>query len=484
MRHHFAAVLGSIAHGIRSFAASILSLVGLQALARFVVPALIALLAINAVQSALTTAAILDARPEVTQATLPEVAAFDGERGESIWFQFDALTDTTSLATPADVGSFFFLARDPEDPSRGILARSSRGDGFFRQRAMGAELIEDPDAVGDALTAVGGLGGLDIDVARYLDEIEAGGDADQAFVPSQLGDEPAGTSVLVAGRIVSPVQLSACAVEAGCEGDDARWWYVLADPEGPSAIMLRSPHPPTDIPVRLQGLFLRDTFDLAPVLESDWFASIDAEVPTNRALAAGSAPPITVEASWLPAIIAGVVAAVLLASLLVGYPVFARQPMPARARSLGVGERVDVRITGRLGRDRGLVSLTSSPGAVERLGVAELALLLWRYGLLPRDQSRREAEERYVAEARGQRDRLLVHERDQSALVVVERASDAVELGVGRLHRLGGSVPAVRFRQGNSDAYLETRSTDARDRIAAELLDEASPDAPGRSAPT
>ena len=480
MRYRLAAVLGSIAHGIRSFAASILSLVGLQALARFVVPALVALLAVSAVQSATTTAAVLDARPEVTEATLPEVAAFDGERGESIWFQFDALTDTTAHVTGADVGTFF-LARDPQDPSSGILARTSRGDAFFRQRTVGAQLVEDPDAVAAALTAVGGVGGLDVDEARYLEEVDAGGDADQAFLPSQLGDEPSGASVLAAGRIVSPAQLSACAVEAGCESEGARWWYVLADPEGPGAVMLRSPHPPTDIPVRLQGLYLRDTFDLAPVLESDWFASITADVPTNRALSAGSAPPITVEASWAPAIIAGLLAAVLFASLLIGYPVFAQGPMPAPARSLGTGERVDVSITGRLGRDQAVVSLASSPGAVERLGVGELALLLWRYGLLPRDQSRREAEERYVAEARGQRDRLLVHERDQSALVVVDRAPGGADVGVGRLHRLNGSVPAVRFRQGTSDAYLEARSNDERDRVAAELLGESMP---GASPPT
>ena len=481
MRYRFAAVLGSIAHGIRAFAASLLSLVGLQGMAKFVVPALVVLLAINAVQNATTTAAVLDARPEVTEATLPEVAAFQGERGESIWFQFDALADSTFHETGADAGTFF-LARDPEDPSRGILGRTSRGDGFFRQRTVGAELVEDPDGVAAALAAVGEVGGLDVDGARYLDEIESGGDADQAFLPSQLGDEPSGASVMAAGRIVAPGQLSACATEAGCDGEDARWWYVLADPEGPSAVLLRSPHPPTDLPVRLQGLFLRDTFDLAPVLDSDWFASIEAEVPTNRALNAGTAPPITVDASWTPAIVAGLLALVLLASLLTGYPVFAREPMPSPARSLRAGERVDVSITGRLGRDRAVVSLAASPGAVERLEVPELALVLWRYGLLPRDQSRREAEERYIAGARGERDRLVIHERDQSALVVVERASDEVQLDAGRLHRLNGSVPAVRFRQGNSDAYLEARSNGDRDRLAAELLDERSPDATSPSA--
>ncbi len=476
MTHRFAAVLGSIAHGIRSFAASILSLVGLQGLARFVVPALVALLAVSAVQSAMTTAAILDDRPQVTEATLAEVAAFDGGRGESIWFQFDALADATSHASSADTGTFFFLARDPEDPSRGILARTSRGDAFFRQRTVGAALVDDPEAVADALGAVGGVGGLTVDGTRYLDETESTGDPDEAFLPSQLSDEAAGSSVLVTGRVVSPGQFAACALPQGCEGEDARWWYVLADPEGPASILLRSPHPPTDIPVQLQGLFLRDTFDLAPVLESEWFASIEADVPTNRALNAGTAPPVTVETSWLPAILAAVFAAILLVSFLAGYPVFGPEPNPPATRALGPGERVDVTITGRIGRDRGSVALASSPGAVERLGVGDLALLLWRYGLLPRDQTRREAEERYVAAAVGQRDRLLIHERDQSALVVVDRGSDASQVSVGRLHRLGGSVPAVRFRQATSDAFLETRSVNERDRIAGELLGESTPD--------
>ena len=104
--------------------------------------------------------------------------------------------------------------------------------------------------------------------------------------------------------------------------------------------------------------------------------------------------------------------------------------------------------------------------------IAELALLLWRYGLLPRDQSRREAEERYVAEAAGERDRLVIHERDQSALVVVARGESDGEVRRGRLHRVGGSIPAVRFRQGASDAYLATRSIEARDLVAGEIAGE------------
>ena len=77
-----------------------------------------------------------------------------------------------------------------------------------------------------------GVGGLTVDQTRYLDETASTGDADQAFLPSELGDEAAGGSVLVTGRVVSPGQLAACALPEGCEGEDARWWYVFADPEG------------------------------------------------------------------------------------------------------------------------------------------------------------------------------------------------------------------------------------------------------------
>ena len=466
------ALLGSIAHGIRATAGSLLSLVGLGSLAAFVVPALIALLAYGAVTSALSTAAILDARPEVTRATLAEVAAFDGERGESIWFQFEGILETDSFETAADLGSSFRLARDPADPDRGIIVRSSIGDSSFRQRVVGATLTEDPETVRRALDAFAAPPtGFDVDPSRYLEETESGGAREQAFLPSELADEPAGTSVLVTGQVVEPAELSACAVEGGCDGDDAAWFYVLADPEGREGIVLRSPHPPNALPVELQGLFLRESFDLAPVLESEWYASIDAEVPTDRALRAGSRPPITVEASWVPAIVLGSLALLLLASLLAGYPVFGRAGTAEPRRTLAAGELIEADITGRLARGARAITLDRSPGAVHRLTIPDLALLLWRYGLLPQDQSRREAEERFVAEA-SEPDRLVVHERDQSALVVVEGDAASVQVEPGRLHRVAGSVPAVRFRQGVSAAYLSTRTTEERDRLAAEIAAE------------
>jgi hypothetical protein len=119
-----------------------------------------------------------------------------------------------------------------------------------------------------------------------------------------------------------------------------------------------------------------------------------------------------------------------------------------------------------------VLQLDRSPGALERLTVGALALLLWRYGLLPGDQSRREAEEAFVAQAAGQEDRLVIHERDQSALVIIDREPGAVEVRNGRLHRVAGSVPAVRFRQGRSEAFLATRTVEDRDRLAAEIAAE------------
>lgn len=474
MTHRFAAVLGSVAHRIHTASATILGLVGLRSLARFVVPALILLFAVTAVTEVQRTAAILADRPDVTAATLEEVAAYEDGSG-SVWFQFDAVMDSSSLETAAELGTFFYLARSPSDPSQGILVRSAQGDAFFRQRVVSGELVEDPDLVTSAVEAFGAIpGGLDLDRTRFLDELQAGGDPSGAQLPSALEAIEAGTAVVATGRVIDPARFAACEDGGACDGPDARWLYLFADPNGASAIVLRSPHPPDALPVRLQGLFLNDTFELSEVLDSDWFAAIDADVPTTRSLRAGSAPPITVPASWVPAIVYAVLAAILLASLLVGYPVFAADADPEPQRALGIGDRIDLELTGRLGREGGggAVMLERAPGGLERMPIAELALLLWRYGLLPRDQSRREAEERYVAESAGDRDRLVIHERDQSALVVVDRDGAAGEVHRGHLHRIGGSVPAVRFRQGTSDAYLATRSVEARDLVAGEIAGE------------
>jgi len=482
MIHYLRALVGSIAYGIGQFVGSVLSFVGLRWLARFAVPLLIVAFATAAVLSARDTAAILASRPEVQDTTLAEVATHGGLEEGSIWFEFDALLEATHYELPADSGTggrirqaqgtFFYLARDPKDPQTGLLVRSPLNDAFFRVRTLTGTLTEDESLAAEAQDALGPLpSGFSLEGSRYLDETASGGDADEALVPSELGDAEAGGEVLVTGRIVSPETYAACATNS-CDGPDAAWWYYFADPEGGAAIVLRSPHPPTALPARLQGLFQRDTFDLAPVLASDWFAAIQADVPTERAFSAGRRPPITVPASWTPTILFAGAALLLLTSLLAGYPVFGRSPRPNPARSLGVGEGIDLEISGRLDHDRGAISVRRSPGALERLSISDVALRMWRYGLLPRDLSRQEAEARFVTEAAGETDRLVLHERDQSAMVTFGREGTDARVDVGRLYGIARSAPAIHVRQGATDAYLTTRSREERDRTASEILGE------------
>jgi hypothetical protein len=467
MIHRLLAMIGAVAYGVRRVASAVLGLVGLGALARFVVPLLVVVFTIAAVASARETARILDSRPDVTEATLTEVAEFDGEG--SVWFAFDALIDDTSLPTPADLGTFFYLARDPEDPDRGLLVRSPLNDLFFRERTVTGVLVEDRELVASALEQFGGLpAGVDVDEARYLDEVDVAEASADAVAPSELGGLAAGAEGIVTGRVVAPSTYLGCA-EASCNGDDARYLYLFADVNGGGSIVLRSPHPPDAVPVRLEGLHLRDTFDLAPVLESSWFAELDADVVTDRAFAADREPPITVPASWVPTVIFAILAGVLGVSLLVGYPIFATGPQPRAARVLATGEEVPVLVTGRLADGRSNVTLDRSPATVERLPVGEVAMLMWRYGLL-RDASRREAEERFTREA-GAAERLVVNERDQSALVLVARDGTA-SVSAGHVYRVGRSAAGVRFRQGGTSALLTTRSRDDRDRIASEIAAE------------
>src|SRR5688500_4894204 len=447
MTHRLLAVLGSIAYGIRQVVGSLLSFAGLRWLARFAAPALILALIAAAIISARDTAAILASRPDVTETTLSEVAAYDGEGG-SIWFEFDALLADVTLETPADLGTFFYLARDPVDPARGLLVRSNLNDEFVRERVITVRLVGDEAAVSDATERLGPLGGgYSVERVRYAEELDNGGDPEDAFLPSELTDEPDGTELLLNGRVLSPGAHAVCAFEDGCEREGAAWFYYFADLNGGDTIVLRSPHAPDAIPVRLQGLYQRDTYDLGAVLASDWYADLDAEVPTERAFFAGSQPPIMVAASWVPTIIFAALALLLLASHLVGYPVFAERGRVQPARELPPGGAIDTQITGRVAREDGAIFLDRSPGAVERVTVEEMALRMWRYGLLPRELSRREAEQRYLSEAAGETDRLVVHERDQSALVPIERDPSAVAVRLGRLYQIGRSAPAVHLRQ-------------------------------------
>lgn len=472
MIHRLLALLGVIAFAIRRTFASILSLIGLGFIAAFVVPALILLLAALAVGTALETARILETRPQVTESTLADVAADDGEG--SVWFEFDALIDESFLPTPADRGTFFYFARDPGDPGRGLLVRSPQNDLFFRERVVRGVLVDDPELVADALGRLEAPpAGIDVESSLLLDETGIGDVSEETVEPSDLDGLVAGTEGVVAGRVLSPGAFSACAEEDGCQDGGGIHLYLFADQGSGSAIVLRSPHPPDALPVRLEGLHLLDTFDLAAVLESEWFAEIDAEVPTNRAFSAGSQPPITVPASWVPSFVYGGIAVLLLASLLVGYPVFTSTPAPGASRTLEAGEGVPILISGQLANPRARIAVDGSPGTVQRMGAAELAMIMWRYGLAG-DLSRREAEERFSREA-GAGTPLVIHERDQSALVVVEPAGGA-DAQAGNLYRVGRRSPAVRFRQGASNALLTTRSSEDRDRIAAEIAAEGSPE--------
>jgi hypothetical protein len=206
-------------------------------------------------------------------------------------------------------------------------------------------------------------------------------------------------------------------------------------------------------------------------------------VPTERSFFSGQRPPITVAASWTPTIIYAVFGGLLLASLLIGYPIFGGGRHPEPRRSLEPGDGIDLEITGRMAREDGMLALEQSPAALERLGIPELALRMWRYGMLPRDLSRREAEARFVAEASGEGDRLVLHERDQSALVTIERGAGGVQVAAGRLYRLLRSRPALHLRQGSTNVYLTTRSVEDRDRAAAEIAGEASAGARAGASP-
>jgi hypothetical protein len=477
------ALVGLLAHVIDRFANFLLGLVGLRLP---VVVLLIGALGLLGGLELLDNYRELAARPEPRQASVSEIVE-ETERGQIIWLRFSAeivaepyVREIPVLASGVhELGRrvyFYYLALDPDDRDVGLIVRSHLDDDHFRTRSLQARIDEDPDFVAGALRRLDVPAGLRVDRARFLEEVSVAEPGDDAHEPEALAELATGSEVTVSGRLLAPTRAAACAPPAGetdCApaGVDDRWIYLLADPAGDTAYLLRSPHPPDAIPVNLQGLVLTDTFGAAPVVESDWVADLrdDLRYPRSRVLIDGAAPPFRTP-DWTGVIVMGGTALLLLVSRLVGYPIFRRSARAERVPPLSPGERLEVEMHGRLVTPRSRSALQGALGFVERATLHDLVLALWRYGQVEQGESRRDIERRVAGEAAGRDTRLVVHAPGRSVLATL--GDHPVRVETGTVHRVTESRPALRLDDDELDLLVLFEEALDRDRAAGEIARE------------
>ena len=248
----------------------------------------------------------------------------------------------------------------------------------------------------------------------------------------------------------------------GVKDDDemvVEWFYFLVDPDSFTGVTVRSTRPPEEVlggdgsdvtPATFTGMLRRDEhgvseaktsygtdFEDSGLTVSERYLLEDGTTPTNPFLAFGLAAVV------------GLAAGAMLVGLSGGYLIYRRTGggLPEPATSLALGERLPLRVTGLLRTGDGLVHVREAPADLVRFQVGEPA------------------------------------SGEPASTLIVERRGrpEGAALGLGQLVRLTSGVvllfrgprPALRAVAGTGPLLLSFDDEAARDRAAAELLDEA-----------
>ncbi|MFP5342659.1 MAG: hypothetical protein ACLGIJ_07030 [Candidatus Limnocylindria bacterium] len=308
--------------------------------------------------------------------------------------------------------------------------------------------------------------GATLDADHYVDAR-----AGPPGVPLDLGDAlpRPGVSVTVTGARTAGYLVSCSANPDGdgaCEDHEVDMFdVVMFEPDGAALLVLTADDPEL-LPVAYTGIVRRDASAVTEAMNAPGFRleDYDVHVSPTYVLDVGASPTSPGPAYAL-AIVAVGIAAVLLVGLAGGYVGFrSTGRRPAGATTLGIDDAVPVRLTGVVRTPRGPLHVRDVPARIRRFAIGEPAT-----GIQPgRDGA--------VGPAHPSDDRI-------ASTIIVERVDrpEGVALGLGELRRLSvgvattfrGERPAVRATAGTGPLVLSFDDAAARDRAAAELVDEA-----------
>lgn len=379
-----------------------------------------------------------------------------------------------------DAISWYYFLVDPVTRT-GLTIRSARSPTeMFRFEAAGtvvedaAYVKEDLSFFADEQTALA----FRLDPRKYLDAtipvasttpiLDLVDGIPAADTPVRLAGSRAGTYVTVCSKDPDG--------DGICEADEVDLWDVAVfDPVSGNGITVLVDTDPEFSPATFTGMLRRDEHSVSEAKSTDGldFGTLGLEVTDTYLLDADRAPASAPIAFGLAALL-GSVAGLILMGLAGGYLSYrkATGSLPAPATSLGVGERIPLRVTGVLRTGAGLVHVREADADLVRFQTSG-----------PSQTSRPSgppATQGPVAAPIG--DGSAQESADVGSTLIIERRGkgEGVALGLGELTRLSrgevmpfrGRRPAVRATAGTGRLLLSFDSVVDRDRAVAELLDE------------
>jgi hypothetical protein len=382
---------------------------------------------------------------------------------------------------------FYFLVGD--DGRSGVTVRSARPpEEVFRFEGRGT-LVSDSAFVGE-------------DAEIFRDTIRTEGLALEPTVYVDTWTPPAGAPAdfdwsrpAVPGNTVSIRGaamdiLSYCTEDrngnGACDDDEIDAWDLLvADPASRKAMIVAVAASVELWDAAFTGMLREDPTAIkeAKTVDGYDFASLGLNISDRYLLDDGRAPA-SAPAAFIGAAIAAAIAGLLLIGLVGGYLVYRRSPtgLPGSPRtSMRVGDRIPLRVTGKLMSPAGLVHVREAAGELARVPVAPPSAT---EGIEPPAEVDAEVT---AGEAPGDdpfaREDPFARDDAPPSTVIVERPgkSQGLALGRGELTRISagrvvpfrGPKPALRVMAGTGALLLSFGSEADRDRAAAELMAES-----------
>ncbi|MEJ7802970.1 MAG: hypothetical protein WKH68_06315 [Candidatus Limnocylindria bacterium] len=351
----------------------------------------------------------------------------------------------------AAVQRWYYLLLDPLDDTVAMVVRSAQRLEDRRTRTIVARVEVDPSLV--AMASAGLVTGtLSVDSERYLVEV--------------VGARP---SRLTGGVIATPnghgldqgEVILRGSFDVGRPAADGDGWEYLVT-QGSRAVIVRSPYAPDALPVDVWGVAATDrvrTEQAAAV--ADLQAALgDRRLPERRLLAEGVAPPLA-EISFLPSMLMGALAAILIIGWLIGYPVFRRQRMNERISTwtLRPGDEISAQLHGNDRRGEARIIVDGGPARIARLAPDELQRRSWQFAL--REAADLAPMSDDLASTAGV---LTISSGEGPILVPLDPGPPDLRIAAGTLVRVGHTSPALRIRSTGFDLLAAFPSTIDRDR--------------------
>jgi hypothetical protein len=363
--------------------------------------------------------------------------------------------DSSSYGAP--VQRWYYLLIDPTDDSVAMVARSASRLEERRTRTIVASVARDPTAVAEALAGLH-PGTVTVDPDRYLVEL-----ADRR--PSVLTGDDIATPV---GRGLEPgeVVLRGSFGDAVRAADGEEWLYLVSD--AGRAVVVRSPYPPDALPVDVWGVATTDRVRAQQAAEVPALQAAlgGRRLPERRLLAEGVSPPLP-SVSYLPAMILAVLSTILAIGWLIGYPLFRRQPIPARISTwpLVPGDEVMADLYGTDRRAGERVTVDGAPGRLALFAPDELERRSWQFAL--RDSAAPALTGSGEASAPAA---LALVSGEGPILVRLDPAPPDLHVASGTVVHASGARPALRLRADGIDLVAAFGSSAERDRALVAVL--------------